>query len=141
MADGCEVKLTFHTDKVVKAIDDAQSKLMSEAVDAVHKTVVEETLGGTRSGRTYYVPGTRRTYTASAPGEPPAVATAELRQNIKTSVGSEGKTVVGMVGTDKIQGKMTEFGTRNMVARPWLRVSFEKAMPKIKEIFGKKWPL
>jgi len=138
MADGCEVKLTFHTDKVVKAIDDAQSKLMLEAVNEV-RNVTLETLSGTRSGRTYKVPGTGRTYTASAPGEPPAVATAELRQNIKTSVGSEGKTVVGMVGTDKIQGKMTEFGTRNMAARPWLRVSFEKAMPKIRGIFGKKW--
>jgi len=138
MADGCEVKLTFHTDKVVKAIDDAQSKLMSEAVNEVRDQTLE-TLSGTRSGRIYKVPGTGRTYTASAPGEPPAVATAELRQNIKTSVGSEGKTIAGIVGTDKIQGKMTEFGTTKMAARPWLRISFEKAMPKLKEIFGKKW--
>jgi len=138
MADGCEVKLTFHTDKVVKAIEDAQSRLMLEAVNEV-RNVTLDTLSGSRSGRTYKVPGTGRTYTASAPGEPPAQATAELRQNIKTSVGSEGKTVVGMVGTDKIQGKMTEFGTVNMAARPWLRISFEKAMPKIRGIFGKKW--
>jgi len=138
MADGCEVKLTFHTDEVVKAIDDAQSKLMSEAVNEV-RTQTLETLSGTRSGRTYKVPGTGRTYTASAPGEPPAQATAELRQSVDTKIEAEGNTLAGYVGTDKIQGKMTEFGTRNMAARPWLRVSFEKAMPKIRGIFGKKW--
>jgi len=140
MADGCEVKLTFHTDEVVKAIDDAQSKLMLEAVNEV-RNVTLDTLSGTRSGRTYKVPGTGRTYTASAPGEPPAVATAELRQNIDTKIEAEGKTIAGYVGTDKIQGKMTELGTKNIAARPWLRVSFEKAMPKIRGIFGKKWPL
>lgn len=134
-----KVKLTFHTDKVVKAIEDAASKRMLEAVYAVHKTVVEETLVGNRSGRQYYVPGTKKLYTASAPGEPPAKATAELSQNIEISVGSEGKTVIGRVGTDKIQGKMTEFGTIHMAARPWLHISFEKSLDKIKSIFGKKW--
>lgn len=135
---GVEVRLTFHTKEVVKAIEDAASKKMAEATQAV-RTQVLDTLSGSRSGRTYFVPGTRRTYTASAPGEPPATATAELRQSIKTSVGSEGRTVIGMVGTDKKQGKMTELGTRNMAPRPWLRISFEKALPKVKEILSRKW--
>ena len=136
---GVEVRLTFHTREVIKSIEDAAAKRMSEATQAVHKTVVEETLSGDRSGRTYKVPGTQRTYIASAPGEPPATATAELRQSIKTEVKGEGKKVVGMVGTDKIQGLMTEFGTVNMEARPWLRISFEKSMDKVKSIFGRKW--
>lgn len=135
---GTEVKLVFHTKEVVKSIEDAAAKKMAEATQAV-RTQVLETLSGQRSGITYYVPGTRKRYTASAPGEPPAQATAELRQHIETSVGSEGKKVIGMVGTDKIQGKMTEFGTRNMAPRPWLRISFEKALPKIKSILGRKW--
>lgn len=135
---GAEVKLVFHTDKVVKKIEDTAAKKMAEATQAVRTTVLE-TLAGKRSGRTYYIPGTRKSYTASAPGEPPAQATAELRQSIKTSVGSEDRTVVGVVGTDKIQGKMTEFGTRNMAPRPWLRISFEKALPKIKSVLGGRW--
>ena len=139
---GIEVKLVFHTEKVVKAIEDTAGKRMAEAVIAVHKTVLE-TLSGQRSGRTYYVPGTRTTYTASAPGQPPAKATAELSKNIKFSVKSEGKVITGMVGTDKIQGLMTEFGTKTghspMLPRPWLRPSFEKALPKVKSILGKRW--
>lgn len=135
---GTEVKLVFHTKEVTNAIEDAASKKMAEATQAV-RTQVLETLSGSRSGRTYYVPGTRRTYTASAPGQPPATATAELRQSIKVAVESDGKKVTGAVGTDKIQGLMTEFGTVRMAARPWLRISFEKVMPKVKSILGRKW--
>jgi len=119
-------------------MEQAAAKKMAEAVNEVRNTVLE-TLSGNRTGRTYYVPGTRKRYTASAPGEPPAVATAELKQSVKTSIGTEGRTVVGVVGTDTIQGKMTEFGTKNMAARPWLRISFEKALPKIKSILSRKW--
>jgi len=132
------VKLVFHTKEVVKSLENAASKRMAEAVNAVRNQTLE-TLSGSRSGRTYRVPGTRRTYTASAPGQPPAVATAELRQSISTSVGGEGRTVIGHVGTDKIQGKMTEFGTRNMKPRPWLRISFEEALGKVKSILSRKW--
>lgn len=135
---GTEVKLVFHTKEVVKAIDDAASQRMAEAVNAVRNQALE-TLSGSRSGRTYYVPGTRRTYTASAPGEPPATATAELRQSVKTSVRGEGRTVIGEVGTDKIQGKMLEFGTRSIAPRPWLRISFDKSLENIKSIFNRKW--
>lgn len=133
-----KVTLKFHIKEVVKAIEDTASKRMAEAANEVRNTVLD-TLSGARSGRTYYVPGTRRQYTASAPGQPPATATAELRQSIQVSVGGEGRDVVGIVGTDTIQGKMTEFGTRNMAPRPWLRISFEKTMPKIKSILGRKW--
>lgn len=133
-----EVKLIFYTDKVNKAISDNAGKRMAEAVNAVRNQTLE-TLAGSRSGRTYYVPGTKKRYTASAPGQPPAQATGELRQSIQTSVGGEGRAVIGTVGTDKIQGKMTEFGTKNMAPRPWLRISFEKAEGKIKSIFGKEW--
>lgn len=135
---GAEVKLKFHTHEVVKAMEDAAGKRMLEAVNEVRNTVLE-TLSGSRSGRTYYVPGTRKRYTASAPGQPPASATAELRQSIKTSVESDGKMIVGSVGTDTIQGLMTEFGTVKMAARPWLRISFEKSLDKVKSILGGKW--
>ena len=135
---GAEVKLVFHTDKVIKSIEDAAGKRMAEAVQAV-RTQVLETLSGSRSGRTYYVPGTKRTYTASSPGQPPAQATGGLRQSIKTSVSGEDKVVVGIVGTDLEYGRCLEFGTRNMSPRPWLRVSFEKSSEKVKSILGKRW--
>ncbi|MBA7564461.1 hypothetical protein ES708_06124 [subsurface metagenome] len=131
---GAKVTVKFY----MPDFDGPARKRMAEAVIAVQKTALE-TLSGQRSGRTYYVPGTRTTYTASAPGEPPAKATAELSKNIKFSVKSEGKVITGMVGTDKIQGLMTEFGTRNMKPRPWLRISFEAASSKVESILSGKW--
>ena len=164
-----KVKLIFHTKEVTKSIDDAASKRMAEAVIAVQKTVVEETLIGSRSGRTYLVPGTKRTYTASSPGQPPASPSGHLRQHIETSVEGDGRKVIGRVGTDVPYGKMLEFGTKGgtvirakgkalafyaggamvfvkqviqgpIKPRPWLKPSFEKAEGKVKEILGGgKW--
>lgn len=133
-----EVKLKFHTKEVMHSINQSASRKMSAAVNEVRNTVME-TLSGSRSGQTYYVPGTHRSYTASAPGEPPAVATSELRQSVSTLIESEVGGIVGKVGTDKIQGKMTEFGTRHMAPRPWLRKSFEKAEGKVRAILSGMW--
>lgn len=138
MKVGAEVTFRSNIPALMRKVDSTSKGRMLESVIAVRNTVLE-TLAGSRRGRTYRVPGTRRTYTASAPGQPPAVATAELRQSIKGTVKGEGKEMVGTVGTDKIQGLMTEFGTRNMAARPWLRVSLEKTQSKLKGIWGRKW--
>ncbi len=135
---GTDVKLTFHTKEVVKSIEDAASQKMAEAVQVV-RTQVLETLSGSRKGRTYLVPGTKRNYKASSPGQPPAQATSELRQSIKAAVKGEDKVLVGSVGTDTIHGPKLEFGTVKMKARPWLRISFEKVMPKVKSILGSQW--
>lgn len=133
-----KVKLVFHTKEVMHSMEQAASKRMFEAVNEVRNTVLE-TLSGHRSGRIYYVPGTKKKYTASAPGEPPAIATSGLFKSIKTSVGGEGRKVIGRVGTDQKHGKPLEFGTKFMAARPWLRISFEKALPKVKSILSRKW--
>lgn len=133
-----KVRLVFHTKEVVDSIEKVASQRMLEAVNVVRNQTLE-TLSGSRTGRTYKVPGTDRTYTASAPGQPPAQASGELRQSIKTSVRGEGKKLIGLVGSDSKHAAPLEFGTRNMAARPWLRVSFEKALPKIKSILSRKW--
>lgn len=47
---------------------------------------IKVTLTGQRSGRVYRVPGTKRaTYTASAPGEPPAVMLGNLLNSVGAS--------------------------------------------------------
>lgn len=136
--DGAEVKLTFHTKEVVKAIEDAAVRRITEATDEV-RNVTLETLSGNRTGRTYRIPGTKRTYTASSPGEPPAVATSRLRQDVKASVGAEGKKIVGKVGTTLKYGKVLEKGSYKMAPRPWLKPSFEKALDRVKRILSRRW--
>lgn len=135
---GVKVRLKFHTKEVIRSIEDTAAKRMAEATQAVRTTVLE-TLSGSRSGRTYRVPGTKRTYTASAPGEPPAQRLGELRGSIEATVRGERGKVIGNVGTRKKYGRPLEFGTKKMKARPWLRVSFEKSLGKIKGILGRRW--
>jgi HK97 gp10 family phage protein len=135
---GTEIVFKSNLKEVMGKIDSTALARMEQAVNEIrNQTLV--TLSGSRSGRTYRVPGTRKTYQASAPGEAPAQATAELRQSISTEVEGEGKSIVGRVGSDKIQALMTEFGTRTMAPRPWLRPTFEKMTGRIQELFLRRW--
>jgi len=135
---GIDVTFKSNIPELMKKIDSTSRGRMLEAVMEVRNKTLD-TLAGNRTGRTYYVPGTHKTYTASSPGEPPAVATGELRQSIAGTVEKEGSQIVGRVGTDTKQGLMTEFGTKNMEPRPWLRKSFEESESKVKEIFMRLW--
>ena len=135
------VEVVFHDNlkEVMKKIDETSKARMLESVNEVRNKTLE-TLSGSRSGVVYKVPRTNRTYTASAPGEPPAVMTGELRQSIKSGIEGEGDKLMGFVGTEKKHGPMMEFGTRRGIApRPWLRKSFEQSEAKMKEIFTRIW--
>jgi hypothetical protein len=134
-----EVVITDNLANVIKMIDDTSQARMEAAVQEV-RNVVLDTLAGQRTGRRYKVPGTKDSYyTASAPGEAPAVATARLRPGIRGVVEEEDGNPVGYVGTDLEYGPMLEFGTKNMAARPWLRISFEKSRETVEGIFEKPW--
>ncbi len=158
-----EIKLESHVAEIVAKMGDIAQKRMEEAVHEVRNTTLK-TLSGPRTGRRYTIPGTHKQYTASSPGEPPAQRLGELRQSVSTLVVGRGDNLVGAVGTDKKYGPMLEFGTftnrgvelmhqfetesegsalpptgTGITARPWLRVSFEKAEEKVKAIFGRPW--
>lgn len=163
---GVEIVFKSNLKEVMEKVDSTARTRMNQAVNAVRNEVLV-TLAGSRSGRRYRVPETKVFYTASAPGEAPASATAELRQSISTEVEGGGKiiigtpppfvrggrpgqltftesessekSVIGRVGTDKKHGLWMEFGTRAIAPRPWLRVSFEKSEAKVKELFTRLW--
>lgn len=135
---GIDIVFTSHIEEVTAEIGKTARERMEQAVNEVRNQVLE-TLSGGRSGRTYKVPGTNKTYTASAPGEPPAQRLGELRQSISSQVQGEGKQVIGMVGSNKIYAPMLEFGTRKMAPRPWLRPTFEKMQKRVEEIFIRRW--
>lgn len=104
-------------------------------------------LRGQRSGRRYLVPGTRRHYTASAPGEPPAVRTGAFRASwqpkqrvdvgtnnqvsVKSYIESRQRTDNGKYNL----GSMLENGNGKMAPRPYKEKVQEKAKPKIIEIY------
>ena len=132
------VKLKLRTKELTQSIRDTASRRMYQAVEVV-KVAQLETLSGDRSGRTYKVPGTNRTYTASRPGQPPAQATGGLRQSLQTSVSGKGRTITGKSGTKLPYGKMLDDGTLKIAPRPWLMPSLLRALPKLREIFKRSW--
>ena len=120
-------------------------------------------LRGQRHGRRYKIPGTYRRqrdkvtgkmrngryYTASAPGEPPAVRTGTFRNSWQVSQG-EVKELFGSyiariesdARTDDgryLLGEILEDGTSRMAARPYVEKTLEHAEKKIVRIYSQPY--
>ena len=135
---GVEIQFEEKVDEAVKRLKGVAEERMAEVANMVRNNTLE-TLAGPRSGRVYRVPGTSRMYTASSPGEAPAVQLGDLRKSVKCGTERSGDEIIGFVGTDLPKGPMLEFGTSRMAARPWLRPSFEKSSDQIKMILMRIW--
>ena len=117
-------------------------------------------LRGQRSGRRYKVPGTYRRqrdktdgkmkrgryYTASAPGEPPAVRTGAFRMSWQPSAhvvfGSYISRIESDTRTDNGKynlGELLEGGTSRMAPRPFEESIVEKAKNKIQRIYNEPY--
>ncbi len=120
-------------------------------------------LRGQRHGRRYKVPGTYRRqrdktdgkmkngryYTASAPGEPPAVRTGTFRNSWQVSQGGVKElygSFIGRIESDArtddgkyLLGEILEEGTSRMAPRPYVEKTLEKAEPKIFRIFSQPY--
>ena len=96
-------------------------------------------LRGKRSGRVYKRPFSKSKYTASAPGEPPAMRTGNLRMSWRPQSASEriGNTVIikPAITTEVKYAPYLEEGTDRMAPRPFEDPIIEKAMPRISQIF------
>lgn len=116
-------------------------------------------LRGQRHGRRYNKPGSGRVtydrknktarvsysqYTASAPGEPPAVRTGMFRLGWKpqTKITDGGKSVTSQIRNSQRVGKqklllgdILEQGTGRMAPRPYQEKVLTKALPKIKRYY------
>ena len=100
-------------------------------------------LRGQRSGRRYRVPGTKRYYTASAPGQPPAVRTGIFRMSWQPSAhvvfGQYISRIESEVTTENGRynlGELLEKGTRKMAPRPHHEKILEKARKPIEGIYS-----
>lgn len=98
---------------------------------------------GQRTGKEYPVPGTKsQTYTASAPGEAPAVMLGNYMNSITHQVKVEPNQIIGTTGTNQEQAKRLEFGfvgtdskgrKYNQAPRPHMKVTYEENKGKIKD--------
>lgn len=121
-------------------------------------------LRGQRSGKVYRVPGTgsvkynKRTntatvtykkYTASAPGEPPAVRTGVFRAGWKRRSYSErlsgaDRIIHAVTENDQkvnnyLLGELLEYGTNRMQPRPYTEKVKAMALPKIVRIYSEPY--
>ena len=113
------------------------------AVNAIRNAELEE-LKGQRSGRVYRKPHSKATYTASAPGEPPARRTGNLRMHWNGQVKSEnssggGVAIIAELESQEPYAGILENGSSKMAARPFTEKIKEKAMPEIQRIYGEPY--
>jgi HK97 gp10 family phage protein len=86
-------------------------------------------LTGNRSGRTYTFRGV--THQASAPGEPPAVDTGNLKNSLRVLEVTDERA---SFGTSADYAAYLEFGTRYMEARPFLRPAADNSVEEIARV-------
>lgn len=108
------------------------------------KGMIQETLTGNRSGRVYKVPRTKQNYTASAPGEPPAVRLGDLKRAISHKVNKAKLTaVVGprLIGQNpkKQYPVWLEFGTKKMAPRPFMAPTIQRHKNTVIQIMKEGW--
>ena len=131
---------------VKEQVTNINRKVVSRGVRAVNaiRNAELEVLKGQRSGRVYRKPYTKATYTASAPGEPPARRTGNLRMHWNGQVKSEnassgGVAIVAELESQESYAGHLENGTSKMAPRPFVERIKEMAMPEIQKIYSESY--
>lgn len=142
---------------VNKTVEEIEQKAMKRGYQAANVLTneVKKVLSGQRSGRIYKVKKTGGkskksgvVYTASAPGEPPAVRFGTLRTSFKrrTYAKQNGKELIVHTITESdlqvngyLLGDLLENGTKKIAPRPYKQKTIDAALPKITEIFSKNY--
>lgn len=126
-------------------VADINKKVVSRGVRSVNaiRNAELEVLKGQRSGRKYRKYPYKSTYTASAPGEPPARRTGNLRMHwngqVKTNNSSKGSvTVIAELESQEEYADYLENG-KGMAPRPFVERIKEKAVPEIKRILNEPY--
>lgn len=132
--------------KVSEVTEKVNKQVVSRGVRAVNaiRNAELNVLKGQRGGRVYRKPYSRATYTASAPGEPPARRTGNLRMHWNGNVKSEGASGGGVAIIAELESQehyagYLENGTSKMAARPFQEKIKEEATPEIQKIYSEPY--
>ncbi len=130
-------------DRKVESVNNQAVSRGTQAVNALRNAELE-VLKGQRSGRVYRKPHSKASYTASAPGEPPARRTGNLRLHwngkvIKERTSGGGLNITAELESQEPYAGILEHGSRRMAPRPFVERIKQKAMPKIKRIYSRPY--
>lgn len=145
MSQNVKIQFVHEIDQITDSIKQQMERRSFLAANEL-RNASQLVLRGQRSGRSYRVPGTKRRYTASAPGEPPAVRTGIFRMSwqptAKVVYGSYISRIESEARTDNGRynlGDILEEGTSRMAPRPYKDRILEKAEPEIYKIYSKNY--
>ena len=119
----------------LSGFDDAEHKFnvlavwLQETVSKAYRLMIGS-MTGQKSGRVYKIPGTDRTYQASAPGQAPAAPTGFLRTSITISPVNKYEYVISIAAP---YGKILEF----QMNRPFAIPASTKAWTVFQGVVGK----
>ena len=119
---------------VASGINQQAASRGARGVNAMRNAELE-VLRGQRSGRVYRKYPFKSRYTASAPGEPPARRSGNLRLHWNGRVWSSGTCIYLVLESGEKYAGYLEEGTRKMAARPFMDKIAEKAQPEVAAIF------
>lgn len=140
MSYGSSLKIAV--DKVVESVGKQVVSRGTRAVNAIRNAELD-VLKGQRSGRVYKKPHSKATYTASAPGEPPARRSGALRLNwhgeVKGGSAAGGTKIVAALESEQRYAGYLENGTSRMAPRPYKDRITEKALPEILSIYSEPY--
>lgn len=134
------LSIKVEVEKKVKAIDKEMKARAVKGTLAL-KNAELRVLRGQRGGRKYKKSFKGSHYTASAPGEPPAVRTGNLRSSfrpIAEKKESDLSVTIGIETQVEYAGYL-EHGTKKMAARPYVEKIKQEALPEIKQIYGEPY--
>ena len=132
--------------KVSEAAAGISRQAASRGVRAVNalRNAELNVLKGQRSGKRYRKYPYKSMYTASAPGEPPARRTGNLRLHwngqVKKSVSSgNGVEIIAELESQEPYAAALENGTSKMAPRPFVEKIKEEAAPEIQRIYSEPY--
>ena len=135
---------------IEEAVENIRQQVESRSYKAANelRNSSFEILRGQRGGRRYRIPGKKTYYTASAPGEPPAMRTGLFRISWHPTALKEGNTYISRVESNRrtnkgkyLLGEILEEGTPGgqMAPRPHQKKILEHAEPEIVRIYSEPY--
>ena len=126
-------EMKAHYTKISRQVPKATKKQMHKAALLVQGEAKKSIQRGGGGGTvTRYSP--KRSQNKSAPKTPPATDRGNLVRSILTSLKQKNKEVVAIVYTRAKYATALEFGTRDMVERPFMKPALRKMKKKIMKL-------